>query len=159
MKIEKTSKIKAYVLSILIALAAGGISAVFAMGAMEEYSKLKQPPLAPPSWLFPVVWTILFVLMGISAARVYLKGSPQTKPALASYAVQLIINIIWTPLYFTLNLRLAAFIWLIALFIAVIVMIVRFSKVDTVSAWLQLPYVLWIIFAGYLNLSTYLLNG
>ncbi len=158
MQTEKNCKTKAYVISILIALAAGGISAIFAMGAMEEYSKLRQPPLAPPSWLFPIVWTILFALMGISAARVYLKETPQTKPALASYAVQLIINIIWTPLYFALNLRLAAFIWLVVLFAAVIVMIVRFSRVDAVSARLQIPYVLWIIFAGYLNLSTYLLN-
>lgn len=158
MKKSTKQKTKTYIVSVLIALAAGGISAAFAMGEMEEYSRLAQPPLAPPPWIFPVVWTILFILMGISAARVYLENMPDTKPALTTYAVQLIVNIIWAPLYFTLNLRLAAFIWLLALLALVIVMITRFRKVDKIAAYLQIPYVIWIIFAGYLNLGTYLLN-
>lgn len=74
MKSKKISKTLVYIVSIATALAAGGISSVFAMSAMKEYGALKQPPLAPPPWLFPVVWTILFVLMGISAARIYIVG-------------------------------------------------------------------------------------
>lgn len=165
-----------YIVSIAAALAAGGISSVFAMSAMEEYGALKQPPLAPPSWLFPVVWTILFVLMGVSAARIYIIGKQdrsggtvrcgddsniggQAACALRIYLVQLILNMLWTPLFFTLNLRLAAFVLLVMLLITVIVMTCRFFKLDKVSGILMLPYIAWLLFAGYLNLGTYILNG
>ncbi len=150
---------KTYLISIGIALAAGIISALVSMGKMEEYEALRQPPLSPPGWLFPVVWTILFVLMGISAARVYLNSPEDWPPALTTYAVQLVLNMLWTPLYFALNLRLAAFVLLVILLIAVIVMTVQFYNVDKKAAYLQIPYIVWLVFAGYLNLATYLLNG
>lgn len=176
MKSKKISKTLVYIVSIAAALAAGGISSVFAMSAMEEYGALKQPPLAPPSWLFPVVWTILFVLMGVSAARIYIIGRQdrsggtvrcgddsniggQAACALRIYLVQLILNMLWTPLFFTLNLRLAAFVLLVMLLITVIVMTCRFFKLDKVSGILMLPYIAWLLFAGYLNLGTYILNG
>lgn len=176
MKSKKISKTLIYIVSIAAALAAGGISSVFAMSAMEEYGALKQPPLAPPSWLFPVVWTILFVLMGVSAARIYIIGKQdrsggtvrcgddsniggQAACALRIYLVQLILNMLWTPLFFTLNLRLAAFVLLVMLLITVIVMTCRFFKLDKVSGILMLPYIAWLLFAGYLNLGTYILNG
>lgn len=176
MKSKKISKTLIYIVSIAAALAAGGISSVFAMSAMEEYGALKQPPLAPPSWLFPVVWTILFVLMGVSAARIYIIGRQdrsggtvrcgddsniggQAACALRIYLVQLILNMLWTPLFFTLNLRLAAFVLLVMLLITVIVMTCRFFKLDKVSGILMLPYIAWLLFAGYLNLGTYILNG
>lgn len=111
MKSKKIAKTWVYIVSIAAALAAGGISSVFAMSAMEEYGALRQPPLAPPPWLFPVVWTILFVLMGISAARIYIVGKPdrsggtvrcgdnsdiggQAACALRVYLVQLILNML-----------------------------------------------------------------
>lgn len=176
MESKKISKTLIYIVSIAAALAAGGISSVFAMSAMEEYGALKQPPLAPPSWLFPVVWTILFVLMGVSAARIYIIGRQdrsggtvrcgddsniggQAACALRIYLVQLILNMLWTPLFFTLNLRLAAFVLLVMLLITVIVMTCRFFKLDKVSGILMLPYIAWLLFAGYLNLGTYILNG
>lgn len=176
MKSKKISKTLIYIVSIAAALAAGGISSVFAMSAMEEYGALKQPPLAPPSWLFPVVWTILFVLMGVSATRIYIIGRQdrsggtvrcgddsniggQAACALRIYLVQLILNMLWTPLFFTLNLRLAAFVLLVMLLITVIVMTCRFFKLDKVSGILMLPYIAWLLFAGYLNLGTYILNG
>lgn len=176
MKSKKISKTWVYIVSIAAALAAGGISSVFAMSAMEEYGALKQPPLAPPSWLFPVVWTILFILMGISAARIYIIGKPdrsgktvrcgddsniggQAACALRIYLVQLILNMLWTPLFFTLNLRFAAFVLLVILLITVIVMTCSFFKLDKVSGILMLPYIAWLLFAGYLNLGTYILNG
>lgn len=176
MKSKKISKTLIYIVSIAAALAAGGISSVFAMSAMEEYGALKQPPLARPSWLFPVVWTILFVLMGVSAARIYIIGRQdrsggtvrcgddsniggQAACALRIYLVQLILNMLWTPLFFTLNLRLAAFVLLVMLLITVIVMTCRFFKLDKVSGILMLPYIAWLLFAGYLNLGTYILNG
>lgn len=176
MKSKKIGKTLVYIVSIVAALVAGGISSVFAMSAMKEYGALKQPPLAPPSWLFPVVWTILFVLMGVSAARIYIIGKQdrsggtvrcgddsniggQAACALRIYLVQLILNMLWTPLFFTLNLRLAAFVLLVMLLITVIVMTCRFFKLDKVSGILMLPYIAWLLFAGYLNLGTYILNG
>ena len=157
-------------------LAVGGLAAALTMGSMAQYSALPQPPLAPPSWLFPVVWTILFVLMGISAARIYIIGKQdrsgktvrcgdnsdiggQAECALRVYLVQLILNMLWTPLFFTLNLRFAAFVLLVMLLITVIVMTCRFFKLDKVSGILMLPYIAWLLFAGYLNLGTYILNG
>ena len=169
MKSKKISKTWVYIVSIAAALAAGGISSVFAMSAMKEYGALRQPPLAPPPWLFPAVWTILFVLMGISAARIYIIGKQdrsggtvrcgdnsdiggQAACALRIYLVQLI-------LFFTLNLRFAAFVLLVMLLITVIAMTCSFFKLDKVSGILMLPYIAWLLFAGYLNLGTYILNG
>lgn len=149
---------KTYLISIGIALGAGLLSSLVTMGEMEEYGELIQPPLAPPGWLFPIVWTILFVLMGISAARVYLNSPEKWPPALTTYVIQLILNVLWTPLYFVFNLRLAAFVLLVILLITVIIMTVQFYKVDRTAAYLQIPYIIWLVFAGYLNLATYLLN-
>lgn len=177
MKSKKLNKTAVYVVSIAIALAAGGISSVFAVSAMAEYGALKQPPLAPPAWLFPVVWTILFVLMGISSAKIYIVGKDEnctTKTpapggeakmraaaasALRVYLFQLILNMLWTPLYFTLNLRLAAFVLLVLLLAVVVVMTCKFIRLNKAAGILMLPYIAWLLFAGYLNLGTYILNG
>ncbi|MBQ4429713.1 MAG: tryptophan-rich sensory protein [Clostridia bacterium] len=150
---------KTYIISIAVALGAGLVSSLVSMGKQGEYAALKQPPLSPPGWLFPVVWTILFILMGISAARVYL-NTPEDFPfALKLYCLQLVLNVLWTPLYFALNLRLAAFVLLLILLGTVIYMTVEFKKIDRTAAYLQIPYIVWLLFAGYLNLATYILNG
>ncbi|MBR4434711.1 MAG: tryptophan-rich sensory protein [Clostridia bacterium] len=159
MKSKTKNPTKTYIISIAIALGAGLISSLVSMGKMEEYSALKQPPLSPPSWLFPVVWTILFVLMGVSAARVYLNSSEDFPFALKLYVLQLVLNVLWTPLYFALNLRLAAFVLLVLLLIAVVYMTYEFYKTDRTAAYLQIPYIVWLVFAGYLNLATFILNG
>ena len=150
---------KTYIISIAVALGAGLVSSLVSMGKQGEYAALKQPPLSPPGWLFPVVWTILFILMGISAARVY-QNTPEDFPfALKLYCLQLVLNVLWTPLYFALNLRLAAFVLLLILLGTVIYMTVEFKKIDRTAAYLQIPYIVWLLFAGYLNLATYILNG
>lgn len=159
MAVKTKNPTKTYLISIGIALAAGALSSFLAMGEMEEYSALKQPPLAPPGWLFPVVWTVLFVLMGISAARVYLNSPEDWPTGLKLYVVQLVLNVLWTPLYFTFNLRLAAFVLLLILLGTVVAMTVEFHKVDRTAAYLQIPYIVWLVYAGYLNLATYILNG
>lgn len=159
MKSKTKNPTKTYIISIAIALGAGLISSLVSMGKMEEYSALKQPPLSPPGWLFPVVWTILFVLMGISAARVYLNSSDNFPFALKLYVLQLVLNVLWTPLYFALNLRLAAFVLLVLLLITVVYMTYEFYKTDRTAAYLQIPYIVWLVFAGYLNLATFILNG
>lgn len=154
-------KIKPYVISIIIALAVGGLSAFLTRNSMEVYTNIKQPPLAPPSVVFPIVWTILFILMGVSSAMVYVKGRESGVPvgeALKIYALQLILNFFWTIIFFNMQSYLFAFIWLVLLWIAIILMIVSFRKVSPAAAWLQVPYLLWVTFAGYLNLMIYILN-
>ena len=151
-------KIAPYVISIAIALAVGGLSAYLTKDKMQEYAALNQPPLAPPGWLFPVVWTILFVLMGISAAMVWKSDAPERSDALTVYGTQLAVNFLWSIFYFNFNARLLAFFWLIFLLLLVILMTAKFGKISPTAAKLQIPYILWLLFAGYLNLATYLLN-
>ena len=154
-------KIRPYVISVVIALAVGGISALLTMNNMDLYSKIEQPALAPPPWLFPVVWTILYVLMGIGAALVYNRKDfkpEETRNALIIYAVNLALNFFWSIIFFNLEAYLFAFIWLVALWIVIIAMIISFRKVSPVAAYLQIPYLLWVTFAGYLNLAIYILN-
>ena len=154
-------KIKPYVISVLIALAVGGLSAWLTMDSMDIYGSINQPALAPPAWLFPVVWSILFVLMGISAALVYTdkNASPKEKAsALKVYTLQLIVNFFWSLIFFNLRNYLFAFIWLILLWVLILIMIVKFYKIRPASGLLQIPYLLWVTFAGYLNLMIYLLN-
>ena len=158
MKRKKLNPVWVYVISIGLALAVEAVSGLVSMGGMKEFAELKQPPLSPPGWLFPVVWTILYVLMGISAARVYLADTMDTRPALIVYAVQLVINALWTPIFFELELRLVAFVWLILLLALVVYMTGLFKKVDRTAGNLQFPYIIWLLFAAYLNMGTFLLN-
>jgi len=118
-----------------------------------DYNSLKQPPLAPPGFLFPIVWTILYILMGVST---YLVSKKETVPMI--YYVQLGVNALWSIIFFVFKLRLFAFAWIILLVILVVKMIIEFYKIDKVASYLQIPYLLWILFAGYLNLGIYLLN-
>ncbi|MBE7063321.1 MAG: tryptophan-rich sensory protein [Clostridia bacterium] len=151
-------KTRVYIVSILIPLAVGALSALLTRNSMEDYAALAQPPLSPPGWLFPIVWTILYTLMGISSARIYLSSEPKKNSALRTYAVQLAVNFFWTILFFNLDARLLALVWLILLDILVIRMIVQFRQIDRPAALLQIPYLLWLLFATYLNAGVWLLN-
>ena len=153
------SKIKTYVVSIAVALAVGGLSALLTGDSMEKYKALRQPALAPPGWVFPVVWTILFVLMGVGAAMVCLSSSSSKKKPIAIYGLQLLVNFFWTILFFLLEARLFAFFWLLLLLGLAIWMAISFGRVNKTAGLLQIPYILWLLFAGYLNLAVYLLNG
>ena len=153
----KTKKILTYVISIAAALAVGGISALVNAGKMNDPT-LIQPPLSPPAWLFPIVWSILFTLMGISAARVWMSTCSERSDALFIYAVQLVVNFLWTVFYFTFQALLLSFLWLVFLLLLVVLMIVRFERCSPGAGKLQIPYALWLAFAGYLNLATWLLN-
>lgn len=151
-------KWKPLIICLLIPLAVGGLSALLTMGSMEIYGALKQPPLSPPGFLFPIVWSILFILMGISSYLVYVSDSKNKTKALIIYAVQLVFNFFWTIIFFNMQSYLFAFIWLVILWILIIAMIVSFWKISKPAALLQIPYLLWVTFAGYLNLGVYLLN-
>lgn len=149
---------KALFLSLLVSMGVGGLSALITSGSMPIYGELVKPPLSPPGWLFGVVWTVLFFLMGISAYIVYASESPEKKNALTFYAVQLLVNFIWPILFFNLRLYWPAFVWLILLWILIVGMTARFSRIEKWAGYLQIPYLLWVTFAGYLSFSVALLN-
>ncbi len=150
------SKIKIYAKSILIPVIIGGVIGLIISRSID-YNSLQKPPLSPPSILFPIVWTILYVLMGISYGILDSKSLIELKTKII-YSLQLFVNATWSLIFFTLKWRLFAFIWIIILNILVIVMIIDFFKKNKTAGLLQIPYLLWIIFASYLNLGVYLLN-
>ncbi len=150
------SKIKLYAKSILIPVIIGGVIGLIISRSID-YNSLQKPPLSPPSILFPIVWTILYVLMGISYGIIDSKSLIELKTKII-YSLQLFVNATWSLIFFTLKWRLFAFIWIIILNILVIVMIIDFFKKNKTAGLLQIPYLLWIIFASYLNLGVYLLN-
>lgn len=149
---------KTYLISILIPLVTGGISALLGMKGMAEYKLLKKPPLAPPGFVFSIVWNILFVLMGIGSASVYCSQDSRRGMALRLYATQLAVNFFWTIFFFKFRLRLFSFFWLIFLLVLVILMVRRFRKILAFAGNLQIPYVAWLLFAAYLNLGVWYLN-
>lgn len=150
------SKIKIYAKSILIPVIIGGVIGLIISSSID-YNSLQKPPLSPTSILFPIVWTILYVLMGISYGILDSKSLIEPKINFIYY-LQLFVNATWSLIFFTLKWRLFAFIWIIILDILVGVMIIDFFKKNKTAGLLQIPYLLWIIFASYLNLGVYLLN-
>ncbi len=150
------SKFKIYAKSILIPVIVGGIVGIITSNSIQ-YNSLDKPFLAPPGILFPIVWTILYTLMGISYGRLESKALLDDNSR-TIYYLQLFVNALWSIIFFTFKLRFFAFIWIILLDILVILMIINFYKKDKLSGLLQIPYLLWILFATYLNFSIYLLN-
>lgn len=151
---------KKLIVSILIPLAVGGAAALIANGSFKDFEALNKPPLAPPAWAFPAAWTLLYILMGIAAYLVYCseKYPGRIERALTFYAVQLFMNFCWTLIFFNLRLYLAAFIWLVLLWGAIAGTALLFRFISKPAGWLMLPYLAWVIFAGYLNLGVYILN-
>ena len=150
-------KIKIYAISILAPLVLGAAVGLLTSGSMKDYNSLKQPALAPPAILFPIAWSLLYALMGISHG--ILKSNDLSTPDTETvYYAQLIVNLIWPILFFVFGWRLVAFVWIILLDLLVFTMTLRFYRRDRTAGALQIPYCLWVIFASYLNLSTYLLN-
>ena len=155
-------RVKIYSVSIFIALMTGILASSLTSGNMDSYARIVKPPLAPPPILFPIVWTVLYILMGISAAMIYeRKGSNMTSAqnALALYGGNLIVNFTWSIIFFGFSRFLFAFVWLLFLLFIIIRMIISFKKLYPVAGFLQIPYAIWVIFAGYLNLAIYILNG
>lgn len=150
---------KKLLVCVLIPLLVGGLSALITMGSMENFSSLNKPPLSPPGWLFPVVWTILFVLMGIASYIVLERGSfSETRTALFFYGVQLFFNFFWSIFFFNFELYYFSFLWLLALWVLIIITAVLFFRISKPAGYLMIPYILWVTFAGYLNLGIAILN-
>lgn len=150
------SKLRIYVKSILIPVLVGLIIGAITSNSIE-YNTLIKPALAPPSILFPIVWTILYVLMGVSYGILKSKSLVNSEIDFVYY-LQLFVNAMWSIIFFVFEWRLFAFIWLLILLLLVAIMVLKFYNQNKVAGLLQIPYLLWIIFAGYLNLSIYLLN-
>ena len=150
---------KKLLICLAIPLAVGGLAALIS-GGFSDYRQLNQPPLAPPSWVFPIVWTVLYLLMGYASYRVLVSGKEELliRQALTAYGIQLCLNFLWPLLFFRLEWRLAAFFLLIGLWIAIFITMRKFLRLDEKAGDLLLPYLLWVCFAGYLNLGVYLLN-
>ena len=150
------SKVGTYVKAILIPVLVGVLVGLITSDAMN-YEMLNRPFLAPPGWLFPVVWTILYALMGVSYGILKTNNLADLEVNFIYY-LQLGVNALWSIIFFVFRWRLFAFIWILLLAILVISMINIFYKKNKVAGLLQIPYILWIAFASYLNLSIYLLN-
>ena len=156
MKINK----KLLAVCLAIPLLVGGLSALLTMGSMDDFMALDQPPLSPPGWLFPVVWTILFALMGISLYLVLTSGAPQDAitAALAVFALQLAFNFFWSIWFFNLGWYWFSFFWLLTLWVLIIINTVMFYRIKKSAGYLMIPYILWVIFAAYLNAAIAVLN-
>ncbi len=155
------TNLKSYIVSVLIALGVGGLSAFATRNSMGLYRDIITPPLSPPSILFPIVWTILFLLMGISAAMVYNDTGAtksQKELALFTYALSLFVNFFWSIIFFNMRAFLFAFIWLLLLLFLIVRTIMKYYKINPIAAFLQIPYLLWVTFAGYLTFAIWVLN-
>lgn len=150
---------KKLLIALGIPLAVGGLAALLS-GGMSDYGAMNKPPLSPPGWVFPVVWSILYLLMGYASYRIWTSDAPGTdkRRALLLYGAQLLANFIWPLLFFGGEMFLAALIWLVFLWILIFLTIRAFSKIDERAGDLLIPYILWVTFAAYLNQGIYLLN-
>ena len=151
---------KLLIICVVIPLAVGGLAALLTGGGMDAFEALNQPPLSPPGWLFPVVWTILYILMGVASWLAAASGKPREgiRRALVLYGMQLLFNFLWPVFFFGLSAYLFALIWLAGLWLLVLATLVCFRRLSRTAGHLMLPYLLWVTFAGYLNLGVYLLN-
>ena len=156
MKINRGLLIKCIAIPLLV----GVVSSLISGGGMETFKNLNQPPLSPPGWLFPVVWTILYTLMGISSYLILTseKDKKEIQKALTVYAYQLVVNFLWPTFFFNFGWYLFAFVWLVFLWVLILIMIVQFYQISRPAAYLMIPYLLWVTFAGYLNLAIWWLN-
>lgn len=156
MKIDRGLLIKSIALPLLVGVIAG----LLTRGAMQEFGVLTKPPLSPPGWLFPVVWTILYTFMGISAYIIKTSdaSTEQIDDALMIYRYQLIVNFLWSIFFFNFQWYFFSFIWILLLWVLIILMIRSFDKISKTAAYLNIPYLLWVTFAAYLNFGIWWLN-
>ena len=145
-------------LFIAIPLLIGGLSALITMGNMQLFDSINKPPLAPPKWLFPVAWTILYIMMGIASYFLYKADSEEGREALVLYGIQLFFNFWWSIIFFNLKAYWFAAIWLFTMWIIILILLIKSKKIDERSFWLLLPYFLWTTFAFYLNVGIAILN-
>lgn len=150
---------KHLIISILIPLGVGFLSFLLTRNGIQNYTEnLIKPAFAPPRYLFSIVWTILYVLMGISSFYIYESMSCHKSNCMLLYILNLVLNFTWPILFFNLEIRLFAFLFILLLDIVVILMTLCFYGIDKKAGYLNIPYILWLLFATVLNFSVYLLN-
>ncbi|MCI9576540.1 MAG: tryptophan-rich sensory protein [Clostridiales bacterium] len=151
-------RLKPLLVSLAISLGVGLIAGLLTSGSMDFYQEIQRPPLSPPGWVFPVAWTLLYLLMGLSSYLVWNSESLARHRALTLYGAQLGVNFLWPIFFFCLHWIFFSFLWLAFLWILVAFLIRAFLKVNKLAAYLQIPYLIWLTFAGYLNLGIFFLN-
>ena len=151
---------KRLLICIALPLLVGGVAGFLTRNSMETFAMVEKPPLAPPAWLFPVAWTILYTLMGIASYLVLQSDAAleEKQSALNVYFYQLIVNFLWPVFFFNLGWYLFAFFWLVLLWILVFITLRRFYEISKIAGYLLVPYLVWLTFAGYLNLGIWYLN-
>ncbi len=157
---NKKTNWKKFALILFITFLVSGLSSLLTSDSMEKYDLLQKPPLSPSSQVFGIVWPILFFLMSVSLYLVLVSNVSKNdkRNAMFLYSLQLGVNFFWTIIFFILDEKLLAFFWLLLLLTIVIVMAYDFFKANKWATILLVPYILWLAFAGYLNLATYILN-
>ena len=161
MKNRKKIDILKLVVSIVACEGAGGIGSVFTMAAIPTwYATLQKPPFTPPNWLFAPAWGTLYLLMGIAAFIVWRRGwqNRPVRTALIIFLIQLILNALWSVVFFGLESPLYGMVVILALWIAILFTIINFYRISAIAGWLLLPYILWVSFAAVLNISIWVLN-
>lgn len=151
-------KLLPLIISVGGTLAVGGLAAWLTKDSYAVYSVLEKPEISPPAVLFPIVWVILYVLMGVSVYLIYRSGCRNRDSLTELYIIQLAVNFIWPLIFFKWQMFFAAFIWLVLLWALIILMMVLFYRCSKAAGYLLIPYILWVSFAGYLNYSVYMLN-
>lgn len=156
MKLNK----RLFFICVAIPLIVGGISALLTQNSVAVFGMIEKPPLSPPAWLFPVVWTLLYILMGISSYLILNSDANREEitEAIRLYAYQLLVNFLWSTFFFNFQWYLFSFLWLVLLWVLVFFMIRKFHSISKPAAYMNIPYLLWITFAGYLNLGIWWLN-
>lgn len=159
---NKKNNIIKVIIAILIPLSVGLVSALLTKDAMSDFKNLNQPFLSPPAWLFPIAWTILYILMGIASFLLYNNKNvffyKERDNALILYIVQLAFNFLWSIIFFNMKSYFFAFIWLVVLWFLILLLIINSKKVNKIAYYLLIPYILWVTFAGYLNIMIAILN-
>ena len=153
-------KWKELIIAIAIPLAVGGLAALLSGGGMQTFEMVEKPPLSPPGWLFPVVWTILYTLMGVASYLVLTSDAEKQEisKAISLYIYQLIVNFLWSTFFFNFQWFFFSFLWLVLLWILILFTTIRFYRISKLAGYLMIPYLVWVTFAGYLNLGIWLLN-
>jgi tryptophan-rich sensory protein len=160
LKVNNKFNIGDLIISILITLGGGLVIGFITSSASKQYGNINKPMFSPPSWVFPIVWTILYILIGIAAYRIYQlkKQGKNTKNALVYYSIQLILNFLWPIIFFKLQLYGVAYIELLILLIFIVITTIKFFKVDKIAGFIMLPYILWSLYTSILNLFVWILN-
>ncbi len=158
----KVKNIITLIIAVAIPLVVGGVSAALTNGTMTTFNSVKKPPLSSPGWLFPIAWSILYILMGIASYLIFKINDEgfagNRKMFLIVYFVQLVFNFFWTIIFFNMKQYYFAFGWLVVMWILILICIVQAFKMSKVAGWMLIPYILWSTFAGYLNLSIAIMN-